>query len=55
MVFYQSPLSSNISREIQMGRLPYAGIRIIELSHTVGGRLAGLLFADQGTDVFVAA
>ncbi len=36
-----------------MSQLPYAGIRIIELSQTVAGRLAGLLFADQGAEVFV--
>jgi len=34
-----------------MGKLPYEGIRIIELSKTLSGRLAGLLFADQGADV----
>jgi crotonobetainyl-CoA:carnitine CoA-transferase CaiB-like acyl-CoA transferase len=33
--------------------LPYYGIRIIELSNTLTGRLAGLLFADQGAEVFV--
>ena len=32
-------------------RLPYQGIRIIELSNTLTGRLAGLLFADQGAAV----
>ena len=32
-------------------RLPYQGIRIIELSNTLTGRLAGLLFADQGAEV----
>ena len=35
-------------------RLPYEGIRIIELSDTLTGRLAGLLFADQGAEVLVA-
>ena len=35
-------------------RLPYAGIRIIELSETLTGRLAGLLFADQGAEVLIA-
>ena len=34
--------------------LPYAGIRIIERSKTLSGRLAGLLFADQGAEVLVA-
>jgi hypothetical protein len=33
--------------------LPYSGIRIIELSNTLAGRLAGLLFADQGAEVLV--
>ncbi len=36
-----------------MSPLPYDGIRIIESSETVAGRLAGLLFADQGAEVFV--
>lgn len=35
-------------------RLPYQGIRIIERSNTLSGRLAGLLFADQGAEVLVA-
>ena len=35
-------------------RLPYAGIRIIERSKTLSGRLAGQLFADQGAEVLVA-
>ncbi len=36
-----------------MGILPYNGIRIIELSKTLSGRLAGLLFADQGAEVLI--
>src|SRR5262245_41110458 len=36
-----------------MGRLPYAGVRIIEQSRTRTRRRVGLLFADQGADVFV--
>lgn len=36
-----------------MKTLPYNGIRIIEQSITLSGRLAGLLFADQGAEVFV--
>jgi len=36
-----------------MSTLPYKGIRIIELSNTLAGRLAGLLFADQGAEVFI--
>ncbi len=35
-------------------QLPYNGIRIIELSKTLTGRLAGLLFADQGAEVLIA-
>ena len=31
-----------------MGQLPYTGVRIAESSATLSGRLAGLLFADQG-------
>lgn len=34
-----------------MGQLPYAGIRIVERSATLSGRLIGLLFADQGAHV----
>ncbi len=40
---------SNINAQ----RLPYNGIRIIESSKTLAGRLAGLLFADQGAEVFI--
>ena len=35
-------------------RLPFQGLRIIELSNTLTGRLAGLLFADQGAEVLIA-
>ncbi|CAN5136552.1 CoA transferase [soil metagenome] len=34
-----------------MSQLPYAGIRIVESSATLSGRLVGLLFADQGAQV----
>lgn len=34
-----------------MSRLPYAGVRIVEASATLSGRLVGLLFADQGARV----
>ena len=36
-----------------MSQLPYHGIRIIEKSATLTGRLIGLLFADQGAEVFI--
>ena len=36
-----------------MSGLPYQDVRIIEKSATLTGRLIGLLFADQGADVFV--
>ena len=36
-----------------MSSLPYNGVRVLELSHTLAGRLAGLLFADQGAEVFI--
>jgi hypothetical protein len=36
-----------------MSRLPYQDMRIIEKSTTLTGRLIGLLFADQGADVFI--
>lgn len=35
-----------------MGNQPFSSIRIIEQSQTLAGRLAGLLFADQGAEVF---
>ena len=40
-------------REVRPGTLPLAGIRVIERSHLLSGRLAGLLLADQGAEVFV--
>jgi hypothetical protein len=36
-----------------MSHLPYQDIRIIEKSTILTGRLTGLLFADQGADVFI--
>ena len=36
-----------------MSRLPHEGVRIIEKSATLTGRLIGLLFADQGAEVFI--
>ena len=36
-----------------MTRLPYDDVRIIEKSATLTGRLIGLLFADQGAEVFI--
>jgi crotonobetainyl-CoA:carnitine CoA-transferase CaiB-like acyl-CoA transferase len=36
------------------GKAPYAGVRILELSTQMAGRLAGQLFADQGAEVFLA-
>ncbi|CDZ77363.1 Formyl-coenzyme A transferase [Legionella massiliensis] len=36
-----------------MHRLPYQSTRIIELSHQLTGRLTGLLFADQGAEVYL--
>jgi hypothetical protein len=40
-------------REVRPGTPPLQGVRIIERSATLSGRLAGLLLADQGADVFV--
>ena len=34
-----------------MSHLPYTGVRIVESSATLSGRLVGLLFADQGAQV----
>ncbi len=36
-----------------MSHTPYNGIRILEFSKTLSGRLTGLLFADQGAEVFI--
>jgi len=36
-----------------MSQLPYQDVRIIEKSSTLTGRLIGLLFADQGAEVFI--
>ena len=36
-----------------MSQLPYDGIRVIEMSKTLAGRLAGLLYADQGAEVLI--
>ncbi len=35
------------------GQMPYKNVRIIELSQTLAGRLTGLMFADQGAEVYV--
>src|SRR5438105_303345 len=40
-------------REVRPGTPPLQGIRVIERSATLSGRLAGLLLADQGAGVFV--
>jgi crotonobetainyl-CoA:carnitine CoA-transferase CaiB-like acyl-CoA transferase len=40
-------------REVRPGTPPLAGIRVIERSNLLSGRLAGLLLADQGAEVFV--
>jgi hypothetical protein len=43
----------SVRPEVEVSPLPYDGIRIIESSETVAGRLAGLLFADQGAEVLI--
>ncbi|MGH6798097.1 MAG: CoA transferase, partial [Roseiarcus sp.] len=40
-------------REVRPGTPPLQGVRVIERSTLLSGRLAGLLFADQGAEVFV--
>jgi crotonobetainyl-CoA:carnitine CoA-transferase CaiB-like acyl-CoA transferase len=40
-------------REVRPGIPPLRGIRVIERSGLLSGRLAGLLMADQGAEVFV--
>jgi crotonobetainyl-CoA:carnitine CoA-transferase CaiB-like acyl-CoA transferase len=37
----------------QVGKQPYQGIRFMEKSQLLAGRLAGQMFADQGAEVFV--
>jgi crotonobetainyl-CoA:carnitine CoA-transferase CaiB-like acyl-CoA transferase len=36
------------------GTLPLQGVRVYEQSQTLAGRLAGLLLADQGAEVYAA-
>ncbi len=36
-----------------MSKLPYEKVNVVELSKTIAGRLAGLLLADQGANVFI--
>src|SRR5271169_5669128 len=40
-------------REVRPGTPPLQGLRVIERSAVLSGRLAGLLLADQGAEVFV--
>ena len=40
-------------REVRPGTPPLTGIRVIERSNLLSGRLAGLLLADQGAEVFL--
>ena len=40
-------------REVRPGTPPLAGVRVIERTNLLSGRLAGLLLADQGAEVFV--
>src|SRR5947209_4147454 len=40
-------------REVRPGTPPLRGVRVIERSAMLSGRLAGLLLADQGAEVFV--
>jgi crotonobetainyl-CoA:carnitine CoA-transferase CaiB-like acyl-CoA transferase len=40
-------------REVRAGTPPLQSLRVIERSTVLSGRLAGLLLADQGADVFV--
>lgn len=50
-VVAQGVASSN--KASSKGRMPYGNVRVIELSQTLTGRLTGLLFADQGAQVYV--
>jgi crotonobetainyl-CoA:carnitine CoA-transferase CaiB-like acyl-CoA transferase len=40
-------------REVRPGTPPLEGVRVIERSNLLSGRLTGLLLADQGAEVFV--
>ncbi|MBV8916181.1 MAG: CoA transferase, partial [Acetobacteraceae bacterium] len=40
-------------REVRPGTPPLQGVRVIERSKLLSGRLAGMLLADQGAEVFV--
>ena len=40
-------------REVRPGMPPLQGVRVIERSNLLSGRLAGLLLGDQGAEVFV--
>jgi crotonobetainyl-CoA:carnitine CoA-transferase CaiB-like acyl-CoA transferase len=46
-------VTSPVSEPAATDRLPYHGIRVVEMSTTLTGRLVGLLFADQGAEVVV--
>jgi crotonobetainyl-CoA:carnitine CoA-transferase CaiB-like acyl-CoA transferase len=40
-------------REVRPGTPPLKGVRVVERSNLLSGRLAGMLLADQGAEVFV--
>jgi len=42
-------------QNLSESKLPWSGIRIAECSTQLTGRLAALLFADQGADVLILA
>lgn len=51
-----SPVAAQMAQghpEVQPGTPPLQGVRVIERSAVLSGRLAGLLLADQGAEVFV--
>jgi hypothetical protein len=51
-----SPVAAQMAqghREVRPGTPPLQGLRVIERSTVLSGRLAGLLLADQGAEVFV--
>jgi crotonobetainyl-CoA:carnitine CoA-transferase CaiB-like acyl-CoA transferase len=44
---------THTTTQAMVGTLPFQGIRIVEKSQTLAGRLAGQMFADQGAEVFL--
>jgi crotonobetainyl-CoA:carnitine CoA-transferase CaiB-like acyl-CoA transferase len=48
-----APAAAQMGGAAQGGVLPFQHLRLVERSATLAGRLTGLMFADQGAEVFV--